>query len=86
MLPFIVCSWAYLEHLDECDTEVQVRQVSAYQTETINYSYGEDSSYIHARIHANILSSIEEGCRSSHNLRHCRRKEKVPCCEKHGVS
>ena len=82
----LICAWAYLEHLNECDAEVQVRQVSAYKTKTVNYPDGKDSPYIHARVHANILSAIEESRRSSHDLCHYRRKEKVPCCEQHRVS
>lgn len=62
----IAYNYAYLDHLDKCDTEVEVGQVSADQTETEEDTDGNDGSEIDTTSHLNRLATVEKGSVTRH--------------------
>ncbi len=64
--------FTYLEHLDECHTEVEVALVTADQAGAEENSDWNDSSEIDAGCHPDCFSAIEERCGPCQDLGHHR--------------
>ena len=71
----------YLEHLNECHTQVQIRHIAAYQTQTEEQADRDDGSQENPSGHFHRLSAIEQCSRPRKDLGHERRKGKMPCRE-----
>lgn len=75
-----------LEHLDEGDTEVQVGQVAADQTQTEEDTDGHNGAQVDAARHLDSLATIEEVGVAGQDLRHDRGKGQVVGSQDHGVA
>ena len=64
-----VLDGAYLEHLNESNTEVEVREVTADQTQAEEDTDGDDGTEVDPAGHLNSLASIEKGGIAGKQLR-----------------
>jgi hypothetical protein len=71
--------------LDEGDTQIQVCQVTAHQTQAEGNPNRDDSSKVYATSHLDLLSAVKEGGRARQDLRHDGREDEMPCCQENGV-
>lgn len=74
-LPLLAC--AYLDHLNEGNTEVEVGQVAADKTKTEEDTDRDNSAQVNATGHFNRLAAIEEVGVTSHQLSSDGRKGQV---------
>lgn len=88
LLPFlrrvaVLLFWfpAYLEHLNESNTQVEIRNVTADQTQTEEETDGDDGTQIDTASHLDGLAAIEQGGGAGENLGHEGCKCQVPCCK-----
>ena len=64
-----VLDGAYLEHLNESNTEVEVHEVTADQTQAEEDTDGDDGTEVDPAGHLNSLASIEKGGIAGKQLR-----------------
>ena len=64
-----VLDGAYLEHLNESNTEVEVREVTADQTQAEEDTDGDDGTEVDPAGHLNSFASIEKGGIAGKQLR-----------------
>ena len=64
-----VLDGAYLEHLNESNTEVEVREVTADQTQAEEDTDGDDGTEVDPAGHLNSLASIKKGGIAGKQLR-----------------
>ena len=76
----------HLEHLDEGNTEVQVGQVTANQTQAEEDTNGDDGTEVDPAGHLDGLSSIEPSGVSGEQLRRDSREGQVISGQDDGVS
>lgn len=75
-----------LEHLDERNTEVQVGQVAADQTQTEEQADRNDCAKVDAASHLDGLTAIKQRCVTSHELSCDGRKSQVVGRQNDGVA
>lgn len=76
----------YLEHLDEGNAEVQVRDVSADEAQAEEDADRDDSPQIDAPRHLDRLTSVNKASIASHELRHDGCEDLVVRREDNGVA
>ena len=81
-----VLDGAYLEHLNESNTEVEVREVTADQTQAEEDTDGDDGTEVDPAGHLDGLSSIEPSGISGEQLRRDSREGQVISGQDDGVS
>jgi len=74
----------YLQHLDESNTQVEISDVTANQTQTEEKADGDNSAQVHTTSHLDRLAAIEQSSGTSQKLGHESRERQVPCCEDDG--
>jgi len=74
----------YLEHLNESNTQVQISDVAANQTQTEEETDGDNSAQVDTTSHLDRLTAIEQSGSTSQKLGHESRERQVPCCENDG--
>lgn len=74
----------HLEHLNKCNTEIQICHITADQTQTEEETNGHNRAEVNTASHLDSLSAIKKGCSASENLGHESRKSQVPCREDNG--
>ena len=52
---------SYLEHLDECNAEVEVCLITTYEAQAEENTNGHDGSQVHSTGHLDCLTAIKEG-------------------------
>lgn len=72
--------------MDESDTEVQVGQVAADQTQTEENTNGDNGAQVDAARHLDSLAAVEEVGVACQDLRHDRGKGQVVGGQDHGVA
>lgn len=77
---------AYLEHLNEGDAEVHVREVAADQTQTKEESNGDNSPEVDTTSHRNGVSRVQQVRATRNDLGHDGRESEMPCCEENCYS
>lgn len=75
---------AYLEHLDEGDTEVHVCEVTTDERQGEKETNWNNGSEVHSAGHGDLLSGVEDVCEAGHDLGHEGCKGKMPCREENG--
>lgn len=75
-----------LEHLDESNREVEIGQVSAYQTQAEEDTDRDNGTDVDTTSHLDSLSAVKKSCASSHYLGNDGRKGQVVCGEDDGVA
>lgn len=73
-----------LEHLNESDTEIQVGNVSADQTQAEEEANGYNRTEVNAASHLDGLAAIKQVGGAGEDLSHEGCECQVPCCEEDG--
>jgi hypothetical protein len=77
---------SHLEHLDKRHAQIQVDEVAADKTATVEQTDGRHSTQVQAAGHLDILPAIEQAGGPCKDLGCYSRKDQVPACEHDGYS
>lgn len=70
-----------LEHLDESNTQIQISNITADQTQTEEKTDRNNSTKVDTASHLHGFPSIEQSGGARQKLGHEGRKCQMPCCE-----
>jgi hypothetical protein len=72
---------SYLEHLDESNRQIEVGVVAKHQAHAKEDANGDNGAEVDSSRHWHLLSRVEFGGESSHELGHGGSKDQMPCCQ-----